>query len=70
VPGEKGVRIEKITTLNQDGGIVNYRTWLTELDRAFNSDRARFNTAYKRITLATSNMDDSLKAQWSRSNPT
>jgi len=70
VPGEKGVRVEKITILSQDGGIVNYRTWLTELDRAFNSDRSRFNTAYKRITLATSYMDDSLKAQWSSASQT
>jgi hypothetical protein len=70
VPGENGVRVEKITILSQDGGIVNYRTWLTELDRAFNSDRSRFNTAYKRITLATSYMDDSLKAQWSSASQT
>jgi hypothetical protein len=70
VPGEKGVRFEKITILSQDGGIVNYRTWLTELDRALNSDRSRFNTAYKRITLATSYMDGSLKAQWSSASQT
>jgi hypothetical protein len=47
---------EKITVLSQEGGIVNYRTWLIELDCAFISDRSRLNTAYKRITLATSNM--------------
>ena len=37
-PNEKGLKTEKITTLKQDGGIVNYKVWCNELKTVFNTD--------------------------------
>ena len=46
-PNEKGLKTEKITTLKQDGGIVNYKVWCNELKTVFNTGQARYNTAVK-----------------------
>ena len=37
-PNEKGLKTKKITTLKQDGGIVNYKVWCNELKTVFNTD--------------------------------
>ena len=37
-PNEKRLKTEKITTLKQDGGIVNYKVWYSELQTVFNTD--------------------------------
>ena len=63
-PNEKGLKIDKITLLKQDGGILNYRVWLNELDNVFESDRARYTTATKRVTFASMQMDDHMKSLW------
>lgn len=63
-PNEKGLKTEKITTLKQDGGIVNYKVWCNELKTVFNTDRARYNTAVKRIAFASLQFDDSMRSLW------
>lgn len=63
-PNEKGLKIDKITLLKQDGGILNYKVWLNELDNVFESDRARYTTATKRVTFASMQMDDHMKSLW------
>ena len=64
VLGEKGVKIERLTTLRQDGGLVNYQNWLSDVNRAFKADPARFNAAVKRIVFATSWFDSKMKSIW------
>jgi hypothetical protein len=64
VPGEKGVKIERLTTLRHDGGLVNYQNWLSDVNRAFKADPARFNAAVKRIVFATSWFDSKMKSIW------
>ena len=62
--GEKGLKIDKITTLRHNGGLINYRTWLKELGTVFKADPSRFNTAEKRIAFASIQLDDKMKALW------
>lgn len=64
IPGEKGLKVEKIHTLKQGGGFVNYRLWLQNLHSAYKADRTRFHNAEKRIIFATTHMDDKLLAIW------
>ena len=64
VPGEKGVKIERLTVLRHDGGLVNYHNWLSDVTRAFKADPARFNTAVKRVVFATSWFDQKMKSVW------
>jgi hypothetical protein len=63
-PGEKGLKTDKITLLERNGGLVNFKTWLMDLETAFISDRARFTTAPKRVALASFHMDSEMKALW------
>jgi hypothetical protein len=64
VPGEKGVKIDRLTILHHDGGLVNYHNWLSDVTRAFKADPARFNTAVKRVVFATSWFDQKMKSIW------
>ena len=64
-PNEKGLKIDKISPLKHDGGIINYRVWLNELDNVFEADPARYTTATKRVTFASMQMDDNMKSLWS-----
>ena len=61
---ERGIKIEEITKLKQDGGFHNYRNWRIELDNAFDADPARYNTAVKRIAFATKYFDGDMKESW------
>jgi hypothetical protein len=63
-PNEKGLKTEKITTLKQDGGVVNFKVWCSELKTVFETDRARYNTAIKRIAFASLQFDDSMRSLW------
>ena len=63
-PNKKGLKTEKITTLKQDGGIVNYKVWCNELKTVFNTDKARYNTAVKQIAFASLQFDDSIRSLW------
>jgi hypothetical protein len=65
VPGEKGLKVEKIHILKHGGGFVNHRLWLQSLFSAFRADRNRFFKAENRIIHATAHMDDELCAIWS-----
>jgi len=65
VPGEKGLKVEKIHILKHGGGFVNHRLWLQSLLSAFRADRNRFFKAENRIIHATAHMDDELCAIWS-----
>jgi len=62
---EKGLKIDKISPLKHDGGILNYKVWLNELNNVFEADPARYTTATKRVTFASMQMDDSMKSLWS-----
>lgn len=64
-PNEKGLKIDKISPLKHDGGILNYKVWLNELNNVFEADPARYTTATKRVTFASMQMDDSMKSLWS-----
>ncbi|KAN0078790.1 hypothetical protein V8E54_005303 [Elaphomyces granulatus] len=64
VPGEKGVKIDRLTILRHDGGLVNYHNWLSDVTRAFKADPARFNAAVKRVVFATSWFDQKMKSIW------
>ena len=64
VPGEKGVKIDRLTILRHDGGLVNYHNWLSDVTRAFKADPPRFNAAVKRVVFATSWFDQKMKSIW------
>jgi hypothetical protein len=65
IPGSKGLKIDKIRSLKQGGGFLNFRLWLQDLSSAYRADRNRFSTAENRIIFASIHMDDKMAAIWS-----
>ena len=63
-PNERGIKVEDITKLKQDGGFHNYRNWRIELGNAFDADPARYTTAVKRIAFAIKHFDNDMKESW------